>query len=417
MSWRHHFPLATWALGACITPTSPPGDAPTWYGDVKPIVEQHCTRCHHPVSHAPVDFTDDATAVAFAAAMKTEIEAGRMPPPAADPSCRDYVSSDSMFLPDAARATVAAWADAGAPEGSPADYLAPSKPSVELVDPDVVLRIPTPYAPTFQDAANPGNEYRCFALEHGRDEPFFITAMQAVVDQPRIVHHVVLWTRPRSERWAHYDEATGVDCINEAGSGDGMLAGWAPGSMPLELPDGLGLRVDVDDDLIVQMHYYRPGAETDGLADRSGYAFRIADTVERRVFMLPAGSFDFTIPAGDPDFRYELDIAMPADLTATVWAAFPHMHRLGRSYRAWVEEAEGDTCVIEGEYSFDNQQTYQFIEPVEVGAGDRLHLRCVWDNSPDSPGQMFDPPRDVEYGERTDEEMCYAFTFASIGAP
>ena len=51
---------------------------------------------------------------------------------------------------------------------------------------------------------------------------------------------------------------------------------------------------------------------------------------------------------------------------------------------------------------FNNQLTYQWLEPIDFKPGDTLEYACTWDNS---TGDAV-----VKYGERTDEEMCYFFT-------
>ena len=47
--------------------------------------------------------------------------------------------------------------------------------------------------------------------------------------------------------------------------------------------------------------------------------------------------------------------------------------------------------------------------------GDEIYFECTWDNSSNNPNAYYDTPQNVGYGERTDEEMCYAFTLISIG--
>ena len=60
------------------------------------------------------------------------------------------------------------------------------------------------------------------------------------------------------------------------------------------------------------------------------------------------------------------------------------------------------------------QPTYWFDEPVRIGASDLLSVSCTWDNSAENPRQLSDPPRDVTWGENTQEEMCYALMYAAI---
>jgi hypothetical protein len=413
-------------LAACTPdPAKGPADsdsgvseAPTWYADVAPLTEQYCVRCHADGGSAPFSLEDPATAQAMASAMLAAIDAGQMPPPAADPTCRDYEGSENLVLPAGARDTIAAWVDAGAPLGDPATAVH-AEPVVTTLDRvDLEVRMPTPYTPTFTDAANPGNEYRCFYIDPGISEDVFITGLEPIVDTPELIHHIVLFTVPESDVPAGYDEARGEDCIDGAvANPTGMIAAWAPGMLPVTFPEGVGLRVPTGTRLVMQIHYYQSAAATEGMSDQSGYAFELAPSVTSEASMYPLGNSDFTIPAGDDSYSAETTLAIPdwVPVTGTIYSIFPHMHLLGKGYHVWIERDGVDTCMVQSDdYSFHNQLTYQFRETQDLRAGDIVHLECTWDNSSTNPDQPHTPPTDVSYGERTDEEMCFGFTFMSL---
>ena len=93
------------------------------------------------------------------------------------------------------------------------------------------------------------------------------------------------------------------------------------------------------------------------------------------------------------------------------------MHLLGTEYNLSVQHQDGEEeCVVRSDnYDFNNQLTYQFEDPIVVKEGDSIFWECTWNNSSSNPYVYYDPPQDVSYGERTDEEMCYAFTLISLG--
>jgi len=411
------FALAALSLLGC--PAGEP-EAPTteltYYADIKPMLETHCTRCHEPGGQGVGDFTNDAEAIALGERMRARVDAGEMPPPVADPSCRDYEGSEHLSMPEASRLAMGEWVDGGKPMGEPSEFVPVQDvvPELDTVDLEIVMEFP--YTPSFQDAANPANEYRCFVAEHGQTEDFFLTAMKPIVGEPALVHHIVLFKMPRDEIWSDYDAEVGRDCINGTGGADidGMVAGWAPGAMPVRLDEGLGLRVNADDVLVFQMHYFQSGPEVDGLADQSGYQFTVTDAVDTQIRMLPAGMQDFTIPAGAESYSHLGGFELPDNLGVTVYGMFPHMHVLGKSYRVWAEEDGVETCAAEGDYDFDNQLTYMFKEPMTIAPGGRINIECTWNNSESNPDLIHFPPQETYYGERTDEEMCFAFTLASL---
>ena len=81
-----------------------------------------------------------------------------------------------MFLDEDKKEIIKTWVEEGSQLGDisdaqPTDAL--ETLDIELQNADLVMSIQEPYAPKFNDERNPGNEYRCFALEHNRDEPLY----------------------------------------------------------------------------------------------------------------------------------------------------------------------------------------------------------------------------------------------------
>ena len=221
------------------------------------------------------------------------------------------------------------------------------------------------------------------------------------------MHHIVLSTVAKSDVDERHLDPSGWECMNGSPgiNTDNMIAGFAPGTQPLELPPGTGLQIPEDSYLLLDMHYFaNPSAV--GSSDQTGVAVRLADTVDTPLALLTLGDFRFEIPAGDPAAEASGSLRVGQDFS--LYSMLPHMHGLGAGYTMSVAHAAGDeSCVVEGDYSFDNQVAFLLEEPLSVSAGDTLEFRCQWDNSAGST--------DVSYGERTDEEMC--FFFGLVGAP
>ena len=375
----------------------------TYHADVAPVLQQHCVRCHQADGLGPGDFTDPDVVQALAPAMLGAIDAGRMPPPVADPDCQEYVGSEYLRLPDASRDVLATWLDEGQPLGDPADAPAPVVIDTELPDPDHVLTMPEPYAPTFSDAANPGNEYRCFALDPGDAAGRYITALAPVVDAAALVHHVVLFTVPTADLSPEELDPQGFDCIDAMGTlgQTGMIAAWAPGMLPIEMPDGMGLQIPEGNRLVMQMHYFANGGEGGAVTDQTAYAFELADDASPAL-VVPVSHSDFAIPPGAAAHT-EGGTYRNRGQELRLVGVFPHMHKLGTGFDMRISHEDGsETCLVQGSYDFNNQLTYQWPETIDFGPGDVLDFDCTWDNR--------DGDTTVTYGERTDEEMCYFFT-------
>ncbi|MFT4626073.1 MAG: hypothetical protein ACI8PZ_004744 [Myxococcota bacterium] len=416
-------------LAACSPGSAEKGaEGPTWHADVKPLVDTHCVRCHSPNGTGPIDLTSQGAVEQWSDRMLARMEAGEMPPPVADPTCRDYVGSEHLSLAPESVETFRDWLDGGQPEGKKSDATPATEVVTELDGTDLSIQLIAPHRPTFDDARHPDNEYRCFALEHGRDEAFYVTALGPRIDATPMVHHIVVYVDDEGNIPDH-DPAEGWDCINDMdGLDDGMIAGWAPGALPYVFPEGTGYRVEADERVVMQMHYYNGAPDDTEMMDQSGYDFRTADSVSTELMMIPYGDYGFLIPAGARKYSYGFEVEIPETIQLsegvevpfpelTLYGVFPHMHVLGTGYEFTVFQDDGtEECVVRSDnYDFDNQLTYDLKEPVVVGPGDRIWWSCTWDNSNRNPNLIHNPPIDIGYGERTDEEMCWAFTLGSIG--
>jgi hypothetical protein len=393
----------------------PPEGPITYHSHIKPMLNQHCTRCHFDGGQGPSDFTVSSYVVENAAWIESRVSAGEMPPPVADPSCRDYLSSDALSISPENKQILKQWIDEGKVMGQDDGVPAAPPEASTFDDPDIELRLIAPYTPTYDDAENPNNEYRCFALEHGQDKRFYITGMHPIIDQSSIVHHVVLAKLNRSDLPADTTSMAGQDCIRNMGAIQSMVGAWAPGMDPIEF-DKAGVEINSNEVLILQMHYYADSAENMNIPDQSGYALKIADDVKNKIQMFPFGDTGFNIPAGEAAHEESTSVSLPVPIT--LWGVFPHMHKIGVAYDMDVTIDNNSTCLLNGpKYDFNNQLTYIYKEPMVIPGGSEIKFNCRWNNSPSNPVLAGQPITDVGYGERTDEEMCYGFSYVSIGLP
>ena len=353
--------------------------------------------------------------------MLNAIDDGRMPPPASDPSCKEYIGYEAMTISQEERDLLSSWIDQGRSFGDPTTAPPISLTEYALDNPDLQMLIPESYTPEYASEDSKGNEYRCFVLEHEQEEFFYITAMHPLVDEAAIVHHIVLAKALRDSLSSEAFASNGVDCMSGAqslvtgnGAGSGMIAVWAPGGAPIRFDDA-GILVQPNDVFILQLHYYQADP-SQRYSDRSGYLMETASKLEQTILMAPYGYHNFTIPTNDPSHTTTLKKSLrPQPLK--IWASFPHMHLLGTEYNLSVQHQDGnEECVVHSDkYDFNNQLTYQFEDPIVVREGDSIFWECTWNNSTSNPYLYYDPPQDIGYGERTDEEMCYAFTLISLG--
>src|SRR5436190_2788280 len=116
--------------------------------DVAPILQRSCQECHHPDGVAPMSLMTYEDARPWAKAMKLRTglrsQRGAMPPFFVEKNIGIQKFKHDPSLSDEEVATIAAWADAGAPRGNPADMPRPlnfdDSDKWTIGEPDLVLK-------------------------------------------------------------------------------------------------------------------------------------------------------------------------------------------------------------------------------------------------------------------------------------
>src|SRR5262249_22219755 len=123
--------------------TSGAANAPTFYKDVLPILQQRCQGCHRAGEMAPMKLETYSQCKPLAEAIHDVTAKKTMPPWFADPCCGHFSNNPSLSPEQIG--ILAAWAAAHAPEGDPRD--APSSlhwtKGWNIDEPETVLEMPS----------------------------------------------------------------------------------------------------------------------------------------------------------------------------------------------------------------------------------------------------------------------------------
>ena len=130
-----------------------------------------------------------------------------------------------------------------------------------------------------------------------------------------------------------------------------------------------------------------------------------------------------TIPAGQADVRHAFTLAPGPYLGLitngvippgpfTLYAVGSHQHLRGTRNRLDIQRASGaKECLLDIErWDFHWQGTYALKTTKRVEMSDSISLECHWDNSAaNQPDRL--PPRDLNWGEGTNDEMCLGLLY------
>ncbi len=250
----------------------------TFHRDVEPILQENCQQCHRPNEIAPFALMTYQQASNWASDIKDYTQSRKMPP---WKPVEGVPFHNERHMSDKDLATLAAWADGGAPEGDPKDAPPPRKfvEGWQLGEPDLILTVPEEMTigPAGRDL------FRCFVLPTNLDEDKFVTAIEVKPGNNRVLHHTLnfvdltgkgrkLEQAERDRPKADDEQDHGPGYTVQMGVGfnpQGVLGGWAPGQLAHKLPDGYGWRLPKGADVVLQVHYHRTGrVEKDRTFDR-----------------------------------------------------------------------------------------------------------------------------------------------------
>jgi len=288
----------------------------TFSRDVAPILYRECAACHRPGGVAPFSLLNYQDAARRAKLIASVTTSRYMPP---------WLAAEPRFqherkLTAAEIATLARWAEAGAPEGNPAD--APPPPQFpegwQLGKPDLEAEMRFP----FTVPAEGPDLYQCFAVPSGSARARWVRALDIRPGDTKAVHHVLLFQDITGTAWKR-DSGGGYPCFGTPGFLPARgLGGWTPGGLPFRPPDGMPVLLHASADLVLQVHYHPTGkVET----DRTRIALYFTDKKPtRRMMDIPLGSNGIDIPPGERAYRVTDHFTVPVDVDAL--AITPHAH-------------------------------------------------------------------------------------------
>ncbi|MBI3683376.1 MAG: thiol-disulfide isomerase [Acidobacteria bacterium] len=346
----------------------------------------------------------------WAKAMRQAVLTRKMPPWFADPRHGKFVNDPS--LSQKGIDTLAAWADAGAPEGNPKDAPKPVPflNGWNIGVPDKVFELPR----EFQVPASGTVEYQHFVVPTGFTEDMWVERAEVRVDKRDVVHHVLVYIREPGSNYLR--EAKFGEPVAFTGSQvlpSEIVTGWAPGNPPTILPPGQAFLVKAGSDLVIQIHYTTNGKAA---VDRTkfGLIFAKKPPTERVVTVAPHNR-KFLIPAGAASHR--VDSSVTVRQSSSLMAFTPHMHMRGKSfeYRAVYPTGESQVLLRIPKYDFNWQLVYALEKPLRLPQGTRIECTAYFDNSANNKFNP-DPNKAIPWGDQTWEEMMVGFMYMTIPA-
>jgi hypothetical protein len=420
------FVIAVAGVGAGISMSAADAQA-TFNKDVLPILQKNCQSCHRPGQIAPMSLLTYDEARPWARSIKTKVESRQMPPWFADRQHGQFANDRSLSPKDIE--TIAAWADAGAPQGDPADAPPPVVWPADgwQIKPDVIVK-----GPEFRVPAHTPNdvvEWVTYVIPSGFTRDTWITSLEIKPSVMPVTHHICFtfqrhrpgtqyyvanWSEsPRDAEGAALKESNAKLPSPPPPSGAGTGGGfncYVPGRAADDYrPFHAGKLVPAGSDISFQVHYTPIGKE---LVDRPLVGFTVSDTPPEKRWMsygIVGGGPDFAIPPNAGNYKsptFDLEFTRDVELVEMM----PHMHVRGKdmTYHLIYPDGRDEIALNVPKYDFNWQLLYQPAKPIRIPKGTKLHVDAHYDNSTANKSNP-NPNRTVYLGRMTWEEMMAPF--------
>lgn len=346
----------------------------------------------------------------WAKSIRQSVKLKRMPPWFADPHFGKFMNDSSLTEEEIA--TIIQWVD----HGSPAGKISDAPPPVQWqtgwkIKPDLVLEMPQ----KFSIPAGAEIDYQYLILPWKSQEDQWVSGVQILPGDHRVVHHAVLYVREKDSPWLQ-DVVSGHMYAPSRGDGNArvrsrdtkedILSVYTPGANVNHFPEGMAKKIPAGADLVLQLHYTSMPKENTW--DQTKIALSWTTLPRKRILTLQMGKDDLRIPPGDRNYYVSVSGTLPND--ALLISLFPHMHLRGKAFDFEIVGSGGrvEPLLKVKQFDFNWQLSYILQQPRFLSKGTRLQWTGYFDNSAANPNNP-DPEAEVRWGEQSWEEMMIGF--------
>ena len=403
---------------------------PTFIEDVAPIIHSKCTPCHRPNEAAPfslISYEDVSKRTGF---IRKVIESGYMPPWRPHP---DYVKySNDRSLSEKEKSIIIKWIENSAPRGvGEVKNIARVSAIRNLTSyhrkPDTTLKMMAPL-PLPDDNAE---RFIIYKIPFELKDSLNVEAIEFYTNNKKVVHHVNYSVHevepgvPLSTGPSYLDLTVNDPMQSEAWKPlkktISYYGGWIPGATHESYPKGIGWVLPKRGVIFLTLHIAPLAKKEEIIAGVN--LFFTKDKIDRRVKVISFGSGGIGENLITPSLRlyanrvqtFSLTLSNPGEDFSVLYV-WPHMHLLGKEFKAYAVSPKGDTIrlVHIPDWDFRWQEIYRFKNLVRIPQGSKLYLKATYDNTSKNPFNPFKPPQMIFSSgnmETTNEMMTMMMVF------
>ncbi len=227
----------------------------------------------------------------------------------------------------------------------------------------------------------------------------YVRAMELRPGNSRIVHHGFIFI----DETGQARRLDGQEAQPGPPHGTRMPEGQFLSYQPGRLPEGFGLAVRGRSRFPRSAPHADDRETRDRPADHGLYFTDEPPTSHLFVFALMVRTID--IAPGLADYRIQDSYKLPVDVQA-LWVN-PHAHYLGKEMKGFARLPDGTRKWLFRikQWDFNWQGDYSYREPVFLPRGTEVCMEYTYDNSDGNPRNPAHPPRRVQFGQQSTDEM------------
>jgi len=374
----------------------------TFNKSIAPVIFENCAACHRPNGSGPFPLLSFAEVKKHARQIGEVTQTRYMPPWLPEPGDRKFAGERRLSVQQIGM--IQQWLAEGAVEGASEDLppIPKWREGWQLGTPDLVVTMPKAYALS----AAGKDVYRNFVIPIPLSERRFVKAVEFRPGSRTVHHAFFLFDRTHRVRRLEKEAEPGFPGMSlpeGAFSPPGQFLGWQPGRLPSVI-ENMAWTLEPDTDLIFQLHM-QPSGKPEPV--QASLAFYFTDAPSSRTLVkVGLRNLGIDIPAGARNHVVEDVFTVSAD--ADVLALSPHAHYLGDELQGLATLPDGTKkrLLLIKHWDFKWQNDYRFETPVFLPKGSIVTMRYSFDNSTNNVRNPNHPPKRVQYGLQTTDEMA-----------
>ncbi len=383
----------------------------TYHKDIAPLIQAKCASCHHPGGGAPFPLLTYGDVAKRASFIKDVVKSRYMPPWRADNNYVHFANDRSLAQKEID--LLVKWIDNKAPEGK---LVTTAKPATAFVSATKYGRKPDLFLPIADSFKVPGDNverFVVFKIPFELKEPGNIEAIEFYTNNNKLIHHANYAIHEVADPAIDiYNTAKVVDLSGEERTNYEQYkpyrktityyGGWIPGTTYEYYPKQFGWVMPKRGVILLTVHFAPSSVDESSIAGVN--LFFKKTPVTRPVKVISFGSGGIGEDQISPIFFIKKDETKTFTLNVTnpgtdlsVMYVWPHMHYVGKEFKAFILTPAGDTVKLVRipDWDFRWQEIYRLKTLMKVPKGSVMHIEGTYDNTAQNPANPNNPPKTI----------------------